>query len=66
MKDAYSMRLKLDTVQLIRRRVILMSVVSGKRVRTCGIGEKTYLLCQKVAAEHKTYEQAMAGIDETF
>ena len=29
-KDAYSMRLKLDTVQLIRRRVILMSVVSGK------------------------------------
>ena len=30
----------------------------GEGVRTCGI--------PRVAAEHKTYEQAMAGIDETL
>ena len=47
-KDAYSMRLKLDTVQLIRRRVILMSVVSGKGSAPVESREKTYLLCQKL------------------
>ena len=40
--------LKLDTVQLIRRRVILMSVVSGKGSAPVESREKTYLLCQKL------------------
>lgn len=42
------MRLKLDTVQLIRRRVILMSAVSGKGSAPVESREKTYLLCQKL------------------
>ena len=66
MKDAYSMRLKLDTVQLIRRRVILMSVVSGKGSAPVESPREDLFVVSKVAAEHKTYEQAMAGIDETL
>lgn len=66
MKDAYSMRLKLDTVQLIRRRVILMSVVSGKGPHLWNLPREDLFVVSKVAAEHKTYEQAMAGINETL
>lgn len=47
-EDAYSMRLKLDTVQLIRRRVILMSAMSGKGSAPVEFREKTYLLCIKL------------------
>ena len=35
----------------------------GEGVRTCGIPREDLFVVSKVAAEHKTYEQAMAGID---
>ena len=38
----------------------------GEGVRTCGIPREDLFVVSKVAAEHKTYEQAMAGIDETL
>lgn len=38
----------------------------GEGVRTCGIPREDLFVVSKVAEEHKTYEQAMAGIDETL
>ena len=38
----------------------------GEGVRTCGIPRDELFVVSKVAAEHKTYEEAMAGIDETL
>ena len=38
----------------------------GEGGRTCGIPREDLFVVSKVAAEHKTYEQAMAGIDETL
>lgn len=38
----------------------------GKGIRTCGIPREDLFVVSKVAAEHKTYEQAMVGIDETL
>ena len=38
----------------------------GEGVRTCGIPREEIFVVSKVAAEHKTYEEAMAGIDETL
>ena len=38
----------------------------GEGVRTCGIPREELFVVSKVAAEHKTYEEAMAGIDETL
>ena len=38
----------------------------GEGVRTCGIPREELFVVSKVAAEHKTYEDAMAGIDETL
>ena len=38
----------------------------GEGVRTCGISREELFVVSKVAAEHKTYEEAMAGIDETL
>lgn len=40
--------------------------MSGKGICTCGIPREDLFVVSKVAAEHKTYEQAMAGIDETL
>ncbi len=37
----------------------------GEGVRTCGIPREELFVVSKVAAEHKTYEEAKAGIDET-
>ena len=37
----------------------------GEWVRTCGIPREELFVVSKVAAEHKTYEEAKAGIDET-
>ena len=34
----------------------------GEGVRTCGIPRNELFVVSKVAAEHKTYEEAMAGI----
>ena len=38
----------------------------GEGVRTCGVPREEIFVTSKVAAEHKTYEQAKAGIDETL
>lgn len=38
----------------------------GEGVRTCGIPREELFVTSKVAAEHKTYEEAAAGIDETL
>lgn len=38
----------------------------GEGVRTCGIPREQLFVVSKVAAEHKTYEQAKQGIDETL
>lgn len=38
----------------------------GEGVRTCGVARKDLFVVSKVAAEHKTYEEAAAGIDETL
>ena len=38
----------------------------GEGVRTCGIPREELFVVSKVAAEHKTYEDAMAGINETL
>lgn len=35
-------------------------------MRTCGVPREELFVVSKVAAEHKTYEQAKAGIDETL
>lgn len=34
----------------------------GEGVRTCGVSREEIFVTSKVAAEHKTYEQAKAGI----
>ena len=38
----------------------------GEGVRTCGIPREELFVVSKVAAEHKTYEKAKKGIDETL
>ena len=38
----------------------------GEGVRTCGIPREEIFVVSKVAAEHKTYEEAKTGIDETL
>ena len=38
----------------------------GEGVRTCGVPREQLFVVSKVAAEHKTYEEAKAGIDETL
>ena len=38
----------------------------GEGVRTCGIPRQELFVVSKVAAEHKTYEEAKAGIDATL
>lgn len=38
----------------------------GEGIRTCGIAREELFVVSKVAAEHKTYEEAIAGINETL
>lgn len=38
----------------------------GEGIRTCGVPREELFIVSKVAAEHKTYEAAKAGIDETL
>ena len=38
----------------------------GEGIRNCGILREEIFVTSKVAAEHKTYDEAMAGIDETI
>lgn len=38
----------------------------GEGIRTCGVPREELFVVSKVAAEHKTYEEAMAGIDGTL
>ena len=38
----------------------------GEGIRTCGVSREELFVVSKVAAEHKTYEEAKAGIDETL
>lgn len=38
----------------------------GEEIRTCGVPREELFVVSKVAAEHKTYEEAKAGIDETL
>ena len=38
----------------------------GEGIRTCGLPREELFVVSKVAAEHKTYEEAAAGIDETL
>ena len=38
----------------------------GEGIRTCGVPREELFVVSKVAAEHKTYEEAKAGIDETL
>ena len=38
----------------------------GEGIRTCGIPREELFVVSKVAAEHKTYEEAMAGINGTL
>ena len=56
MKDAYSMRLKLDTVQIDTAQSYFNERDVGEGIRTCGIPREDLFVVYKVAAEHKTYE----------
>ena len=38
----------------------------GEGIRNCGIPRDEIFVTSKVAAEHKTYDEVMAGIDETI
>lgn len=38
----------------------------GEAVRTCGVPREQLFVVSKIAAEHKTYAEAAAGIDETL
>lgn len=38
----------------------------GEGIRTCGVPREELFVVSKVAAEHKTYEEAKKGIDETL
>ena len=38
----------------------------GEGIRTCGVAREKLFVTSKVAAEHKTYEAATAGIDNTL
>ena len=38
----------------------------GEGIRTCGVPREELFVVSKVAAEHKTYEEAMSGINETL
>ena len=38
----------------------------GEGIRTCSVPREELFVVSKVAAEHKTYEKAKAGIDETL
>ncbi len=38
----------------------------GEGIRNCGVSREELFVVSKVAAEHKTYEEAKAGIDETL
>ena len=38
----------------------------GEGIRTCGLSREELFVTSKVAAEHKTYEEAMAGIQATL
>lgn len=38
----------------------------GEGIRTCGVPREELFVVSKVAAEHKTYEEAKEGIDETL
>ncbi len=38
----------------------------GEGIRTCGVDREKLFVVSKVAAEHKTYEEAKQGIDETL
>ena len=38
----------------------------GEAIRTCGIPREELFVTSKVAAEHKTYEEAAAGIERTL
>lgn len=38
----------------------------GEAVRSCGVAREELFVVSKVAAEHKSYKQAVAGIDETL
>ncbi len=38
----------------------------GEGVRTCGVSREQLFVASKIAAENKTYESAMASIDETL
>lgn len=38
----------------------------GEGIRTCGVPREELFVVSKVAAEHKTYEEAKNGIDETL
>ena len=38
----------------------------GEGIRTCGLSREELFVVSKVAAEHKTYEEAKAGIEETL
>lgn len=38
----------------------------GEGVRNCGVAREELFVVSKVAAEHKSYEQAAAGIDKTL
>lgn len=37
----------------------------GEGVRTCGVAREDLFVVSKVAAEHKTYEEAKAGMEST-
>lgn len=38
----------------------------GEGIQNCGISREELFVVSKVAAEHKTYEEAKQGIDETL
>ena len=43
-----------------------MKEVSVKECSNCGVSREKLFVVSKVAAEHKTYKEAKAGIDETL
>lgn len=65
-KDVYSMRLKLDTVQSIRRRVILMRKKSENAIVKSGVSREEIFLTTKVWIEHYGYEEAKKSVEESM
>ena len=53
-------------VEMGYRHIDTAQAYGNEGIRTCGVPREELFVVSKVAAEHKTYEEAAAGIDETL